>query len=126
MNISDVRELLAAGFSHDEIIALINPQNPQNNSQEEQTAVQSDSTDTDVKPTAVPEPAAAAENKPESDLELFQHAIRDMIASNKELMQTIQASNLHNDSHGSNSIDDITTKAENALRSIIRPEKGEN
>lgn len=125
MNISEVKELLAAGFTHDEIMALENPQNPQNNPQEKPTPVSSEMQPDENKPESNPEESSQEENKPDANLEIFQQSIKDMIASNKELMKAIQASNLANDSHGNNPIDDINTQAEKALMSIIRQEKEE-
>ena len=125
MNISEVKELLAAGFTHDEIMALDNSQNPQNNPQEKPTPVSSETQPDENKPESNPEESSQEENKTDANLEIFQQSIKDMIASNKELMKAIQASNLANDSHGNNPIDDINTQADKALMSIIRQEKEE-
>lgn len=126
MNISEVKELLAAGFTHDEIMALDNSQNSQNNPQEKPTPVSSETQPEENKPESNPEEKKPEENKPDSNLELFQQSIKDMIASNKELMAAIHASNLANDSHGNDSLETINTRAEEALKSIIAQPRKEN
>ena len=130
MRSSEILELIRAGYTKEEISALDNPQDPQDNPQEEQTSVGSadagnQAAETD-KQTSVDSKNEESENKPDSNLKAFQDSIKEMIQSNKELMRTIQASNLQNDSHGSNSIDDINQKAEDILKSIVAPEKKED
>ena len=129
MRSSEILELLRAGYTKEEISALDNPQDPQDNPQDEQTSVGSadagnQAAETD-KQTSVDSKTEETENKPDSNLKAFQDSIKEMIQSNKELMRTIQASNLQNDSHGNNSIDDINAKAEDILKSIVAPEKKE-
>ena len=130
MKSSEILELLRAGYTKEEISALDNPQDPQDNPQEKQTPVGSDESGNNAtdqeKQTPVDSETKETEDKPDSNLKAFQESIKEMIQSNKELMQTIQASNLQNDSHGTNSIDDINHKAEDILKSIIAPEKKED
>ena len=111
MKFLDVARMLKAGFTAEEIRQMDrddnpqdnNPQNPPENPQPEQTEQE--------------EPAAAAD--PIAELkELFQ-GLKD---SNDNLAKVIQASNVQNASFGSNSIDDINKKAEDALKSLIRPD----
>lgn len=127
MKTSEILELLRAGYTKEEISALDNPQNAQDNPQEKQTSVGSDESDNNAadqeKPTPVDSETKETENKPDSNLKAFQDSIKEMIQSNKDLMRTIQASNLQNDSHGNNSIDDINAKAEDILKSIVAPPK---
>lgn len=127
MKTSEILELLRAGYTKEEISALDNPQDSQNNPQAEQTSVGSDETGNQSaeteKQTQVASNSAETENKPDSNLKAFQDSIKEMIQSNKDLMQVIQASNLQNDSHGNNSIDDINHKAEDILKSIVAPPK---
>lgn len=129
MRSSEILELIRAGYTKEEISALDNPQDPQDNPQEEQTPVGSADAGNQAaesdKQTSVDSKNEETENKPDSNLKAFQDSIKEMIQSNKELMRTIQASNLQNDSHGSNSIDDINQKAEDILKSIVAPEKKE-
>lgn len=130
MKSSEILELLRAGYTKEEISALDNPQDSQDNPQAEQTSVGSDETgnqSTEIeKQTPVDSNNAEPENKPDSNLKAFQDSIKEMIQSNKDLMQVIQASNLQNDSHGNNSIDDINHQAEDILKSIVAPEKKED
>ena len=127
MKSSEILELIRAGYTKEEISALDNPQNPQDNPQDEQTSVgsaESGSNGADQeKQTSVDSKNEETENKPDSNLKAFQDSIKEMIQSNKELMRTIQASNLQNDSHGNNSIDDINQQAEDILKSIVAPAK---
>ena len=127
MKSSEILELLRAGYTKEEISALDNPQDPQDNPQEEQTSVGStesgnQAAETDNQ-TSVQNNQTETENTPDSNLKAFQDSIKAMIQSNKDLMRTIQASNLQNDSHGTNSIDDINQKAEDILKSIVAPPK---
>ena len=112
MRFLDVARMLKAGFTAEEIRQMDrddnpqdnNPQNPQENPQPEQTEQE--------------EPAAAAADPIAELKELFQ-GLKD---SNDNLAKVIQASNVQNASFGSNSVDDINKKAEDALRSLIRPD----
>ena len=105
----EVLKLVEAGFTADEIRQMMtpqenNPQNPQENPQTEQTE---------------PEEPATEDTDPITELkELFQ----GLKESNENLAKVIQASNVQNASFGSNSVDDINKKAEDALRSLIRPD----
>lgn len=127
MTVSERLELIRAGYSKEEIELMDNPQNPQDNPQEKQNPVGSDNPESQPreteKETSVHNDPAPDENKPDSNLKAFQDSIKEMIQSNKDLMRVIQDSNLKNDSHGNNSIDDINHKAEDVLKSIIAPIK---
>lgn len=127
MKTSEILELVRAGFTRDEINQMDNPQNPQDNPQEKQTPVGSDQAGDQDKEQEKQTPAGSeeqpAENKPDSNFKEFADTVKEMIASNKELMKVIQASNLQNDSHGNNSVDDINHQAEDILKSIVAPAK---
>lgn len=127
MKASEILELVRAGFTKEEISTLENPQNEQENPQVKQTSVGSQETDNQVaeteKQTLGQDGQTETENKPESNLKAFQDSIKEMIQSNKDLMKVIQDSNLQNDSHGNNSIDDINHQAEDILKSIVAPVK---
>ena len=123
MTLQEVRELLKAGFNHDEIMAL-STESTGNPPEEKPTPVQNEtppapaaaSEDPEQKPTPVQNEKPADENKPDSIAEL-RSLFQEMKDSNKQLMQTIQASNLQN-----NSInfvgDDLDKKVDDALSSI--------
>ena len=123
MTFSEIKTLLDAGFTKDEIMSISNPQNAQINPQpaEEQPKP---SAEEQPKPPAEEQPKPPAEDHPEQlpeGLKILQNSITEMMKSNKELMEVIQASNLNNDSHGNNAIETIQTNAENALKAIINP-----
>lgn len=123
MTLQEVRELLKAGFSHDEIMSFSTEStgNPQD---EKQTSVQNEnqpapaaaSTDQDQKPNPVQNEQPADENKPDSIAEL-RALFQEMKDSNNQLMQTIQASNLQNNSVNFVG-DDLDKKVDDALSSI--------
>lgn len=114
MRFLDVVRMLKAGFTAEEIRQMdrddnpqeTNPQNPQENPQAE------------PEPEQEQEPAAAAPDPIQELKDLFQ----GLKESNDNLAKVIQASNVQNASFGSNSIDDINKKAEDALKSLIRPD----
>ena len=103
MNYSEVKELLAAGFTVDEIrVMMNNPQNSQNNPQPE--------------PTPQPEPAPQPE--PVQDDSRFETLNNTM----ERLIKTIQASNLQSSHMDIPSKDDINKQVDSIMSSIIRPE----
>ena len=123
MTLQEVRELLKAGFSHDEIMSFStestgNPQDEKQNSvlNENQPAPAAASTDPDQKQNPVQNEQPADENKPDSIAEL-RTLFQEMKDSNKQLMQTIQASNLQNNSVNFVG-DDLDKKVDDALSSI--------
>lgn len=118
MNYSEVKDLLNAGFTADEIRSMINPQNPQNNPQPEP---QPDPEPTPLPDPENPQPDSKPEPQPDPIAEL-KELFQGLKQSNENLARVIQASNVQNASFGSNSVDDINKKAEDALRSLIRPD----
>ena len=126
---SEVKELLSAGFTADEIRSMINPQNPQAFPQLEKPNV-SETPNTEHSENSenfatggsdsVPDPAGApAENPnvPKNDEQLTQ-----LNESIQKLIKTIQVSNLHNNSIPTNGTADISDKVDSIMASIIRPE----
>lgn len=123
MTLQEVRELLKAGFSHDEIMSFSTEftGNPQEEKQipvqnENQPTPAAASTEQDQKPNSVQNEQPADENKPDSIAEL-RTLFQEMKDSNKQLMQTIQASNLQNNSVNFVG-DDLDKKVDDALSSI--------
>ena len=116
MKYSEVKELLQAGFTADEIRQM----EPQENDTQENNPQENNPQDSQENPQ--PEqskPEEPAEADPIAELkELFQ----GLKESNDNLARVIQASNVQNASFGSNSVDDINKKAEDALRTLIRPD----
>lgn len=112
MKFLDVARMLKAGFTAEEIRQMDRDDNPQdNNPQNSQENPQPEQ-------EQPPEPAAAAPDPIQELKDLFQ----GLKESNDNLAKVIQASNVQNASFGSNSIDDINKKAEDALKSLIRPD----
>ena len=101
MTLQEVRELLKAGFSRDEIMSF-STESTGNAQEEKQTSVQNEQ--------------PADENKPDSIAEL-RALFQEMKDSNNQLMQTIQASNLQNNSVNFVG-DDLDKKVDDALSSI--------
>ena len=120
MNYSEVKELLQAGFTADEIRQM----EPQENDPQENNPQENNPQDSQGNPQGNPQPEQTkpeepAEADPIAELkELFQ----GLKESNDNLARVIQASNVQHASFGSNSVDDINKKAEDALRSLIRPD----
>ena len=114
MNYGEVKQLLDAGFTHDEIMSIIgnNPQNPQ-------TFQQMDSMD-DPEPAAVNLEPAAVNPEPADDNGKFDQLNETM----NRLIRTIQSSNLQNASINTmpDKID-LATEVDKVMASIIRPEK---
>lgn len=123
MDFKEIKTLLDAGFTHDDIMKLFTVST--GNAQEEKpTSVQNEnppapadkSTDTDQKQNPVQNEQPADENKPDSIAEL-RALFQEMKDSNNQLMQTIQASNLQNNSVNFVG-DDLDKKVDDALSSI--------
>ena len=103
MNYSEVKELLAAGFTADEIrLMMNNPQNSQNNPQ----------------PAPQPDPEPAPQPEPVQDDSRFETLNNTM----ERLIKTIQASNLQSSHMDTPSKDDINKQVDSIMSSIIRPE----
>lgn len=121
MTLSDIKDLLAAGFTHDEIMQLNNPQNPQDYPQEqpdpspdpeEQEPEQDNNQD--------PAPAAPAAPAPAED------KLNQLTGQIDQLIRTIQASNLQNNFVDSARKADLNQQVDDIMKSIIRPEKEES
>ena len=129
MNYSEVRSLLDAGFTADEIRGFMNnPQNPQNNPQTENTNISEMTTENRSEKEsnsspAHPDPEGDQANAKSENTNIPQNtekldALNETI---NNLIRTIQASNLHNNSVQS-SAPDIDKQVDGIMASIIRPE----
>lgn len=109
MNYSEVKSLLDAGFTVDEIRGMMgsNPQNSQDNPQPEPE--QLPEPDTVVQP--VPQPTPEQEEK-----------FSQLSQSIEKLIKTIQVSNLQNRSFDSPAVPDINKQVDSIMAGIIRPE----
>ena len=115
MTLSDIKDLLAAGFTHDEIMQLNNPQNPQDFPQE-QPDPSPDPEEQEPEQDNNPDPAPApAEDK-----------LNQLTGQIDQLIRTIQASNLQNNFVDSARKADLNQQVDDIMKSIIRPEKEES
>ena len=116
MNYSEVKELLQAGFTAEEIRGMLttpadNPQIPQNNPQPEQPQPE--------QPTEQPQP-----EQPEQPVQTQDDAkFNQLNATMEKLIKTIQHSNLNNNSFDHMKETDINTEVDKIMAGIIRPER---
>ena len=114
MNYSEVKELLQAGFTAEEIRGMLitpadNPQNPQNNPQPEQPEEQPQPEQPEEQPQPVQTQDDAKFNQLNDTME--------------KLIKTIQHSNLNNNSFDRMKETDINTEVDKIMAGIIRPER---
>ena len=131
MNYSEVKELLQAGFTAEEIRGMLttpadNPQNPQDNPHPENTNDSSDGSDNGSEKTlrATQDPAgdrqilaAVAEENPNNP------KFDQLNATMEKLIKTIQSSNLNNSSFDKMKETDINTEVDKIMAGLIRPER---
>lgn len=113
MNYSEVKELLQAGFTAEEIRGMLitpsdNPQNPQDYPQPEQPQPE--------QPEEQPQPEQP--EQPQDDAKFNQ-----LNATMEKLIKTIQHSNLNNNSFDRMKETDIDTEVDKIMAGIIRPER---
>lgn len=115
MTFSEVKELLAAGFTHDEIMQFSTEST--GNSQVVSTSQQEAAADD-------PEPAPAdPEVKPAADAASQEPDMFNQLnATMNRLIKTIQSSNLKNNSFDKQSETDINKQVDSIMATIIRPE----
>ena len=122
MTFSEVKELLAAGFTHDEIIqfSTVSPGNPQVVLTSQQEASIDDpepeaQNTNDASPDPEQNPGQPAQN---NDNPMFTQLNETM----NRLIRTIQSSNLKNNSFDKQSETDINKQVDSIMATIIRPE----
>lgn len=118
MNYSEVKELINAGFSADEIRQMLNnPQNPQNNPQPEE-----------------PGPVEAQENEAlrsddhpdqEAEAQKDDAKFNQLNETMTKILSAIQSANLQNNSFDSINKTDLNSEVDKIMGSIIRPERKE-
>lgn len=130
MNYVEVKALLDAGFTADEIRGMMgnvqtnNPQNPQNNPQDlspdtaEQISTVPDSPVPDSDPVNSSDPVPVPGNKTDQDFSALN-------ATMERLIKTIQTSNLRSDSFSAPAAKDLDSQVDSIMGSIIRPERKE-
>lgn len=122
MNYSEVKELLQAGFTAEEIRGMLitppdNPQNSQVNPQPEQPQPE--------QPEEQPQPKQPEEQpQPEQPEQTQDDAkFNQLNATMEKLIKTIQHSNLNNNSFDKITETDIDSKVDQIMAGIIRPER---
>ena len=120
MNYSEVKELLQAGFTAEEIRGMLttsadNPQNSQDNPQPEQPQPKEAQENEVLNPDPVQDPAEKAQ---ENDAKFNQ-----LNATMEKLIKTIQHSNLNNNSFDRMKETDINSEVDKIMAGIIRPER---
>ena len=115
MNYSEVKELLKAGFTADEIRQMMNPQgnNPQN-SQDNPQPEQPEQTQPEQPEQTQPE-------QPEQQQD--ETKFNQLNATMEKLIKTIQSSNLNTNSFDSLKEPDLNAEVDKIMAGIIRPER---
>lgn len=118
MNYSEVKSLLDAGFTADEIRTMLNnPQNPQENPQP-----------SDPTPTPTPEPAPATDPAPtptpapDPETAPADERFNQLNDTMNRILKAIQASN-RNTATVNTVQPDLDTEVDKIMNGIIRPEK---
>lgn len=117
MNYSEVKELLQAGFTAEEIRGMLitpadNPQNPQENPQPKQPEEQPQP----EQPEEQPQPVQPEQTQDDAKF-------NQLNATMEKLIKTIQHSNLNNNSFDHMKETDINTEVDKIMAGIIRPER---
>lgn len=121
MNYSEVKELLQAGFTAEEIRGMLttpadNPQNPQDNPQPESK-----------QPEEQPQPEQKEERpqpvQPQPEQNQDDAKFNQLNATMEKLIKTIQHSNLNNNSFDHMKETDINAEVDKIMAGIIRPER---
>lgn len=119
MNYAEVKSLLDAGFSVDEIRSMGFTQNPQNNPQDPAPIEPAQPAPIEPAPPAPTEPAPPAPVEPDPVEEKF----NQLTNSIEKLIKTIQVSNLNHSSMDKNTPADIDKQVDSIMAGLIRPEK---
>ena len=133
MNLSEVTKLIDAGFTAEEIRGMMNnapannPQNSQNNPQPVVVDEQKQNNPGSDNPDPVPgsdhpsDPVPVPGRETNQDDSKFT-ALNDTM---QQLIRTIQSANLANSSFDKPTGDDLVSKVDRIMASIIRPERKE-
>ena len=139
MNYSEVKSLLDAGFTADEIRGMLvnsqgnNAQNQQGFQQAENTNVSGETSENNSENESAgsPDPgkksADQSGSEPENTNNAMEEKFNQLNNTMSKLIKTIQASNLRNNSMDTPSVADINKQVDTIMAGIIRPEheKGE-
>ena len=125
MNLETVKQLLDAGFTHDEIMSFNNPQNtqviPQDNTNNSQDDTHTQPAGDQPGPETEPVSDHQENNQePQNDYNERFDALTNMI---EDVKKSIQASNLQNNFVETVNHASLEKQVDNIMQSIIRPEK---
>ena len=125
MNLETVKQLLDAGFTHDEIMGFNNPQNPQVIPQDNTNNSQDDTHTQPAGDQPGPESDPVSDHhennqEPQNDYNERFDALTNMI---EDVKKSIQASNLQNNFVETVNHASLEKQVDNIMQSIIRPEK---
>ena len=131
MNYSEVKELLQAGFTADEIRTMMNPQannpqNPQDNPQPENTNDSAGGSENSSENNCAQAGDQLAKNQDRAGApaENTNNPKFDQLnATMEKLIKTIQSSNLNNSSFDKMTETDINTEVDKIMAGLIRPER---
>lgn len=119
MNYSEVKELLNAGFSADEIRQMLNnPQNPQNNPQPDEQGPVVEAQENEV---------LRSDDHPDQGEEAQKDDAKfnQLNETMTKILSAIQSANLQNNSFDSITKTDLNSEVDKIMGSIIRPERKE-
>ena len=127
MNLETVKQLLDAGFTHDEIMSFNNPQNSQVIQQDNTNNSQDDAHTQPAgdHPGPVPESDPVSDHQennqePQNDYNERFDALTNMI---EDVKKSIQASNLQNNFVETVNHASLEKQVDDIMKTIIRPEK---
>ena len=128
MNLETVKQLLDAGFTHDEIMSFNNPQNPQVIPQDNTNNSQDDTHTQPAGDQPGPETEPVSDHQennqePQNDYNERFDALTSMI---EDVKKSIQASNLQNNFVETVNHASLEKQVDDIMKTIIRPEKEEN
>lgn len=128
MNLETVKQLLDAGFTHDEIMSFNNPQNSQVIPQDNTTNSQDDTHTQPDGDQPGPESESVSDHQennqePQNDYNERFDALTNMI---EDVKRSIQASNLQNNFVETVNHASLEKQVDDIMKTIIRPEKEDN
>lgn len=129
MTYSEVKELLSAGFTADEIRQMVFPQNPQNNPQPENTNIpenaQENSSEKESKDQLQDSGSAQDPGtKPAENTNIPEDSrFNQLNDTMQRILQAIQSSNRQNNSVDNIGHADLNSEVDRVMASIIRPER---
>ena len=115
MNYSEVKELLQAGFTAEEIRGMLTADNPQNSQNNPQPAEQEEQPQP-VQPEEQPQPVQPEQSQDDTKF-------NQLNATMEKLIKTIQSSNFNNSSFDKMAETDINTEVDKIMAGLIRPER---